>query len=83
MYGVEHYYPSDNSSTYELFETLMEAEKFCLKQNWTKDNYPIFIFQAKFNRERIFLDDGQWNYDDFGDSILEYMDYYKKVKYVF
>lgn len=83
MYAVEHYYPNDDCSTYEIFETINEAQSFCQEDKWSKDNYPIYIFQAKFNCERIYLEDGEWNYDDRSDTIIEYLNYYKELKYSF
>ena len=71
MYAVEHYY-TDDRSTYEIFETLSEAENFCLdKNNWDKNHFPLFIFKADFNSELIYQEEnGNWNYDDFSDTIL-------------
>ena len=77
MYAVEHYYENDESSTYEIFETLEKAKKYCTTTTiWNKNNYPIRIFKADFNINRIFKEpDGQWNYDDFWNTILKYYDF--------
>jgi len=83
MYAVEHYCSVDDSSTYEIFETLNEAQFFSEKDIWNIDNYPLYIFKAKFNCERIYLENSEWNYDDCIDTIIEYLDYYKELKYEF
>lgn len=75
MFAVEHCY-DDGASTYEIFETLNEAEVFCeTKNNWSKVNQPLFIFKANFNIEHLYKEDGGWNYDDFSNTILN--DYVK------
>ena len=80
MYAVEHYY-TDDRSTYEIFETLSEAENFCLdKNNWDKNHFPLFIFKADFNSELIYQEEnGNWNYDDFYDTILKYHSFRKTL----
>lgn len=77
MFGVEHYNAVDNTSTYEIFSTLENAQKFCAdKSKWNKKYFPLYIFKADFNTERIYQeDDEMWNYDDFSDTILKYYDF--------
>lgn len=83
MFGVEHYYASEDSSTYEIFPTLPEAKSFCAEQSlWSEGHYPLYIFKAKFNPERIFQEDdlgGQWNYEDYMDTIIEYDDLFVEI----
>lgn len=80
MFGVEYYYAKDNHSTYDIFPTLAEAKSFCNNQNlWNENNYPLYIFKADFNSERIFQEndlDGQWNYEDVSNTILNYHDFF-------
>lgn len=78
MYAVEHYY-TDDRRTYDIFETLCEAESFTSdKNNWDKNHFPLFIFKADFNLELIYQEDnGNWNYEDFSDTILGN---YRKIK---
>ncbi len=70
MYAVEHYYINDLSSTFEIFESFKDAQYFCdIDSNWNENHFPLYIFKAKFNCERIFMeDDGIWNYDDYSDT---------------
>ncbi len=71
MYGVEHYYYSDDSSTYEIFESIEDAYNYCNSSKWTDDNIPMFIFKAIFNLDLIYKEeDGIWNYDDYVDTIV-------------
>lgn len=79
MYGVEHKYLDDDSSTFEIFETLDDALSFSLNQDiWSKKHKPTSIFKAGFNKELIFKNnDNQWNYDDYADLILGN---YKEIK---
>ena len=83
MFGVEHYYASEDSSTYEIFPTLSEAETFCADNSfWSDGHYPLFIFKAEFNRDRIFREKeprGRWNYDDYSDTIVEYEDFFVEI----
>jgi hypothetical protein len=77
MFGVEHCY-SDGASTYDIFETLDDANTFCKNvDNWNNAHYPLFIFKADFNVDLIFKDDNNWNYDDFKGVILGN---FKKIK---
>ena len=61
MYAVEYYnqLPDEESTTFEIFETCMEAIKFASKQE--KVDY---LFKANFYLGRIFIEDGSWNYDN-------------------
>ncbi len=79
MFAVEHYYVSDDCSTYEIFETLENAKEFCEnKSNWNDDHFPLYIFKADFNLDRIYFDEnGFWNYDDFSDTIIKYYSDFK------
>lgn len=79
MYGVEHKYLDDDSSTFEIFETLDDALSFSLDQkNWSEKHKPTSIFKADFNQELIFKDkNNQWNYDDYANLILGD---YEKIK---
>jgi hypothetical protein len=83
FYAVEHYYAEETTSTYEIFRCLQSAKDFCKKENWSKVHYPIYIFQANFNDERVYMEDGEWNYDDYGDTIINYMEYYEELTYEF
>ncbi|WP_333851906.1 hypothetical protein [Epilithonimonas sp.] len=81
MYAVEHYYSNDERSTYEIFETLNEAESFCSdKNNWNENHFPLFIFKADFNSDLIYQDENRnWNYDDFSGTILKYHSFRKTI----
>lgn len=71
MYGVEHQYCFDEVSSFEIFETLDEANTFLSGNLWGKNHKPLFIFKADFNKELIFReDDGKWNYEDYSNLIL-------------
>jgi hypothetical protein len=50
-----------NSETFELFGTLAEAKKFATKNKGSE------IFSAELKRDRIFKEEGSWNYDDKSD----------------
>ena len=63
MYAVE--YKTDNSSSYEIFENYKDALSFA-----NSNANSIFLFTADFNKERIYLDGGTWNYDDFSDTFI-------------
>jgi len=63
MYGVE--YKTDSRSTYEIFQNYDDAVVFA---NSNENN--IFLFTAEFNEDRIYLDGGSWNYDDFSDTFI-------------
>lgn len=80
MYGVEHFYAHEDSSTFEIFSTLMEALSYCAEPSlWTEDHYPLYVFKAKFNPERIFQEDdlgGRWNYEDSNDTITKYDNFF-------
>ncbi|GHT80924.1 hypothetical protein FACS189467_4100 [Bacteroidia bacterium] len=70
MFGVEHAY-IDGRQTYDIFPSKIEAEEFCLKTDlWNDKHIPLFIFQANFNSNLIYKDNGVWNYDDFFDTII-------------
>ena len=63
MFGVEYYTePDHDHSTYEIFPTLEKALKFGKKRD------VLYIFRADFNTERIFIEDGSWNYEDKSDT---------------
>jgi len=81
MYGVEHYYAEDDASTYEIFETLEQAEEFCINdKNWNKNHFPLFIFKADFNTNCIYKEeDGEWNYEDYADTIIRYHSFIKVI----
>lgn len=71
MYGVEHCYIDNGRSTYEIFNSLEKAKEFVKNnQNWTENNKPLFIFKAMFNKELIYRQGKEWNYDDFSDTII-------------
>jgi len=74
MYAVEHYYKSDERTTYEIFETLTDAESFIQDpSNWDENHLPLFIFKADFNTELIFQEEnGNWNYDDYLQTIVQH-----------
>lgn len=80
MYGVEHYY-TDDRRTYDIFETLNEAEIFTSdKNNWDKNHFPLFIFKADFNLDLIYQEENSnWNYDDFSDTIIKYHSFRKNL----
>lgn len=71
MYAVEHYY-TDDCRTYDIFETLDDAENFTSEEsNWDKNHFPLFIFKADYNIDLIYQEEnGNWNYEDFSDTIL-------------
>jgi hypothetical protein len=83
MFAVEHYY-TDDRRTYDIFETLDEAENFTSeKSNWNKNHFPLFIFKADFNMELIYQDEkGNWNYEDFSNTILKYHSFRKNLNYI-
>ena len=64
MYGVEYYnaLPDIEGSTFEIFETIKEAKAFALEVA------VLYIFMADFNKERLYQEDGHWNYEDFSDT---------------
>lgn len=71
MYGVEHQYHFDEVSSFEIFETLDEANSFLSENFWDKNHKPLFIFKADFNKDLIFKEsDGKWNYEDYSNLIL-------------
>ena len=63
MYAVE--YKTDSSSTYEIFENYEYALAFA-----NSNENSMFLFVADFNKDRIYLDCGTWNYDDFADTFI-------------
>ena len=67
MYGVEYRSLDEDvetgNSTYEIFDNPPEAQRFA-----GSVSRPLYIFSADFSRERIFKEDGGWNYDDFSDT---------------
>ena len=85
MYAVE-YMCSDGSASFDIFETLEEAEKHCDKnfvndcgeKIWGKDCVPLFIFSADFNVDDIFTEENEngvvigWNYEEHFDMIENY-----------
>ena len=63
MFGVEYYTEADHDHhTFEIFPTLEEAQKFGAKRD------VLHIFKADFNTDRIFIEDGSWNYEDNSDT---------------
>lgn len=72
MYGVEHCYIDNGRSTYEIFDSLKKANEFVKNdENWTNNHKPLFIFKAMFNKELIYQQGKEWNYDDFCDTIVD------------
>lgn len=72
MYGVEYTY-SNGSGSYDIFETLEDAKKYCSNsKRWNENLIPLFIFSADFNSELVYFDEMSqgWNYDDYSDTIL-------------
>jgi hypothetical protein len=72
MFGVEHAY-IDGRTTYDIFPSIKEAENFCNQSSfWNNEHIPLFIFQAEFNKEHVYIDEdlGCWTYDDFSDTIV-------------
>lgn len=82
MFGVEHFYAKDDRSTYEIFPTLAEAKTFCSTQHqWSENHYPLHIFKADFKSELVFQEEsGQWNYEDFSNTVLNYHDFLINLK---
>lgn len=81
MYGVEHQYQFDETSTFEIFETLDEANSFLSENLWDKNHKPLFIFKADFNKDLIFKEsDGKWNYEDYNNLILGKYQIIKPIK---
>ena len=67
FYGVEYYtddnsdmYDSDRSSTFEIFATKKDADKF--SKSLGKDL--AYTFVADFNMKYVYKEEGSWNYDD-------------------
>ena len=67
LFGVEYAYVKENDiecSTYEIFRTVEEAEKFALNSGII----PLYIFSADFYNVYV-DDDGSLNYDDYSDTM--------------
>jgi len=67
MIGVE--YSNENEiehSTYEIFDSLQDAVDFAEQD----DIIVKYYFVADFNKDRIYREDGGWNYEDFSDTII-------------
>lgn len=76
MFGAEHCNLATENSTYEIFTTFEQAQNFCNNpKNWNENTFPLCIFKADFNVDRVYQEDGMWNYDDFSDTILKYHDF--------
>ena len=68
MYALE-YKSFDGGITFDIFETYKKAKIFAGKiSKYGHQYWPLFIFRAKFNNNRIFKEDDNWNYDDFSDT---------------
>jgi len=71
MYAVERLDVMDNHSTYEIFPSLKKALDFAVKlKTWKGVHIPLYVFRAYFNKDRIFFEDGSWNYEDFSDTVI-------------
>lgn len=75
MFAVEYYNTFDNTSTYNIFTKLKLAQAFCDKTVWNKNYFPLYIFKADFNKERIYRENEEWNYEDCSDTILKYYNF--------
>lgn len=68
MFAVE-YQSADGGQTFDIFSSLKKASDFVEKIPLLGKEYkPLFLFKADFNLERIFKDNGCWNYDDYSDT---------------
>lgn len=71
MYAVERLDVMDNHSTYEIFSSLKTALDFANElKTWKGVHIPLYLFRAYFNKDRIYFEDGGWNYEDFSDTIF-------------
>ncbi len=63
MFGVEC--RTSNGSTYEIFDNYNDSQSFA-----NSNENSLFIFTADFNLDRIYIEDGLWNYEDFSDTFI-------------
>ncbi len=79
FYGVE-YKSAGDGQTFDIFPTLKEAKLFSKSiVSFGKEYNPLYIFKAEFNRQNVFKENNQWNYDDYPDTIIRCHKYYKTI----
>lgn len=70
MFAVEYrYYCDETWGNYEIFATIEEARKYIDLINQEQIKFPLYLFTAQFNKERVYLEDSKaWNYEDCSDT---------------
>lgn len=68
MFALQ-YKSYDGNLAFDIFEGLDQAQKYPDEIKTFGGLYkPLYIFEAPFNADRIYKENGKWNYEDHSDT---------------